>query len=261
MAHPTGVLADGNRVLLGRGAVYFDRHTAAGVKTGERFLGNCSTFELTMSEETSDFYSSVDAASALIAQVSTRRTTELACVMNEFDQFNLGTALMGDSLAIVNGSGTLTSEVLVTTASVQGRWYPATKRNLSGIAVTGPSGTPTHVITTDYLVDAAVGRIYVVEGGGIADGSTIELDATYSAENLAAVAGANAGSVTGNFRFVGDPASGPTVECEIWNAAVHPDGALSLIGSDYAEFRFKAGVLADTTNHPTEPYFRIFVRP
>ena len=40
-------VVNGNNILLGRGKIYFDRFDAAGVRTGELFLGNCPTFEVT----------------------------------------------------------------------------------------------------------------------------------------------------------------------------------------------------------------------
>ena len=40
-------VVNGNNILLGRGKIYFDRFDSSGVRTGELFLGNCPTFEIT----------------------------------------------------------------------------------------------------------------------------------------------------------------------------------------------------------------------
>ena len=44
-------VVNGNNILLGRGKIYFDRFDANGARTGELFLGNCPTFEITPTSE------------------------------------------------------------------------------------------------------------------------------------------------------------------------------------------------------------------
>ena len=71
---------NGNNVLLGRGKIYFDRFDSAGLKTGELFLGNCPTFEITPSPEEIKKYSSADRAAGLLASDVLRTSLALRIV-------------------------------------------------------------------------------------------------------------------------------------------------------------------------------------
>jgi len=204
---------NGNNILLGRGKVYFDRLTDLGVRTGELFLGNCPTFEITPAAEDIKKYSSATKAGELIASDVLRTTLALRIVGDEFSKENLAMALFGDNSTLSQSTAAITNEAIADV--LQGRYYPLLKRGVSEVTVTGPSGTPTYTVTTDYTVDAVTGRIYIVEGGGIADAAHIEVDYTYATIALPTVRGMNQSAVKGYIRFVPDPARGPKWECEI----------------------------------------------
>lgn len=260
MANPVGVLADGTKVLAGRGALYFDRLGADGTKQGERFLGNVSAFELSMSEDTIQKYSSVDAAGAVLSQTPMHRKMEWAATLNEFEQNNLALALVGTPLTEAQTGASVTNEIV--TVKQKGVWYKFAKRKISNSpqpVITGPSATPTYVLGTDYEIDYDTGRIFIKTGGSIPASGNLECDYTYSTESLLAVGAGNAG-VKGYLRFIGDPAAGPIVEVEVWNSIISPDSTVGLIGDDYAEFRVKGLIIPDVTGHPTSPYYTIRTR-
>lgn len=261
MSQPTGVAADGTKVILGRGAVYFDRWTAGGVAQGERFLGNCSAFEVSGSEELKEKVGVVDSSNPLLARVSVKRTLELAITLNEFDKDNIALALLGTATEYTQAATPVTGETL-TTSSVKGNWYKAAKRKLTAVAVKVSAVTKT--VDVDYTLDAETGRIRILASGTIADGSTVLIDYTPTAivagSGIAQANPLNAGTVQGFVRFVGDPMTGPVIECELWKVVMSMDGNLSLIGDEFAEFRVKGTVLTDAGNHPNEPFGRIFKR-
>jgi hypothetical protein len=128
---------------------------------------------------------------------------------------------------------------------------------VSAVTVTGPSGTPTYVANTDYKVDAVPGRIYIVEGGGIADAANIEVDFTYATITLPTVRGMNQTTIKGYLRFIGDPARGPKYECEIWRASVRADGAIGFIADEYSSFTLTGDIESDAVNHTNEPHYRL----
>ncbi len=254
----------GNLLLLGRGKLYFDRLNSSGAHTGERFLGNCTRLESTTTDDLREKYSSATHDSPLMKSVNVRRTQELAITLDEFDPENLALALMGETGYHATQAATpITNEVI--TAVQPDRWYKLAKRGtialpISAVTVTGPSGSPTYTITTDYLVDLVSGRIYIVPGGTITAGSNIEVDYTppsFAATTLPKVVAGTANTIEGFLRFIGDPAAGPVYECEIWHVSINPDGAVGLISDEFAEFPLKGKILDDSGVHPTEPLWRL----
>ena len=248
-------VVNGNNILLGRGKIYFDRFDTSGARTGEFFLGNCPTFEITPTSEDIKKYSSADKAADLIASDVLRTTLALRIVGDEFSKENLAMALFGDTATLSQTGSAVTAEAI--DGVVQGRYYPLSKRDVSLVTVTGTGGVPTYVVDDDYKVDAVSGRIYIVEGGDITDGSDIEVDFTYETIALPTVRGMNQTSIKGYLRFIGDPARGPKYECEIWRASVRADGAIGFIADEYASFTLTGDIESDAANHPNEPHYRL----
>jgi len=248
-------VVNGNNILLGRGKIYFDRFDTSGARTGEFFLGNCPTFEITPTSEDIKKYSIADKAADLIASDVLRTTLALRIVGDEFSKENLAMALFGDTATLTQTGSSVTAEEI--DSVLQGRYYPLTKRDVSLVTVTGSGGTPTYVVDDDYKVDAVSGRIYIVEGGDITDDTDIEVDFTYETIALPTIRGMNQTSIKGYLRFIGDPARGPKYECEIWRASVRADGAIGFIADEYASFTLTGDIESDAANHPNEPHYRL----
>lgn len=250
---PTEV--NGNNILLGRGKIYFDRFDASGNKTGELFLGNCPTFEITPTVEDIKKYSSADKAADLIASDVLRTTLALRIVGDEFSKENLAAALFGDNSTLSQTGASVTDEAI--SGVLQGRYYPLAHRQISAVTVTSsPAGT-TYDLNDDYTIDAVSGRIYIVEGGAIADDADILVDYTYATIALPTVRGMNQTSVKGYLRFIGDPARGPKYEIEIWRASLRSDGAIGFISDEYASWTLTGDIESDAVNHANEPHYRM----
>jgi len=246
---------NGNNILLGRGKIYFDRFDSSGARTGELFLGNCPTFEITPTSEDIKKYSSANKSADLIASDVLRTTLALRIVGDEFSKENLAMVLFGDTGTISQTGSTVTAETI--SGVLQGRYYALSMRQVSLVTVTGTGGTPTYDENDDYTVDAVTGRIYIVEGGAIADGTEIEVDFTYGTIALPTVQGMTQTSIKGYLRFIGDPARGPKYECEIWRASIRADGAIGFISDEYASFTLTGDIESDAVNHPNEPHYRL----
>lgn len=252
-----GLDVNGNNLLLGRGKIYFDRFASSGARTGELFLGNCPTLEITPTPEDIKKYSSAAKAADLIATDVIRTTLALRIVGDEFSKENLAMALFGDTSLFTQTGSTVTGEAH--NDVLQGRYYPLAHRDISVVTVKVASTSKT--LHSDYEIDASAGRIYIVEGGGIVDGDDITVDYTYGTLSLPTVRGMNTSAVKGYMRFVGDPARGPKYELEIWRASVRADGAIGFLSDDYAQWTLTGAIESDATNHPTEPHFRMIKLP
>lgn len=247
-----------SNLLLGRGAIYFDRF-AAGTTTrqGELHLGNCTSLELTTTDEVKELYSSMASTSPLLKSVPTKRTMELKLTGNEYSLENLALVLMGNTGTLTQTTGSVTAET-ITTSSKQGRWYPTAKRSISSLIVKVAAATKT--LGTDYDQDLVTGRVKILPGGTITDGSTVTVDYSYATLNLNTVIGGNASTVEGYLRFIGDPAAGPKYEVEVWRVSVAPDGPVQFIQDDFGNWSLTMKVLDDSANHASEPYYRVIER-
>lgn len=248
---------NGNNLILGKGALYFDQLDTSGNKTGELHLGNCETFEITPTADMATKKSSMDKSAGVIAQAVKSVQIDLAIKGNEFNKENLALVFLGTTAAFTQGTGTVTSET-VTSSAKKGRYYATLYRNISAVTVkAGVAGSTSMTAGTDYTVDAVSGRIYVVPGGGIAVGDIIKVDYTYSAITSQKVIAGTVPNVRGFLRYVSDNSAGDNKEVQIWNAQLHPDGAIGFISDDYADWTIKGTIINDAANHPTEPYFRV----
>ena len=244
-----------NNLLLGHGVLYFDQFDSSGVKTGELDLGNCTAFSITPSVETKEKRSSRTAQSGLLQRAVVSQNYSLKITGDEFSAENLALTLLGSVSTVSQTTSTITGET-ITTSSVQGRWYPVSKRMLSTVVVKVSSSAKT--LGTDYKIDATLGRIYIVPGGGIVDGSTVTVDA--SAAVISAKPKVIAGTtpnLVGYLRYVADPVTGPKHHVQCWRVNLTPSGELGFITDDYGNWELTGEILDDSTNHPTEPYFTI----
>lgn len=258
-------------IILGRGEVYFNRFDSvtAGLKTGERFLGNCESFEIGIEDETRDKFSSAEATAPLIKTVNVRRTPNITIVLDEFDEDNLSLAFMGDKSDYQQSAGTITDEAVPTTSIKKGYWFqlaPAGVLNRNIVATpvirsAAAGGGTLYVINVDYIVDAVRARIFVITAGAIPNAGPLFVTYTRVVLAAGALPTVQAGIspfIEGFLRFVGKPASGRILEVEVWDASLSPDGNVPFIGDDFANFTLKGKVLADTVGHPLEPYFRVY---
>ena len=242
-------------LLLGRGALYFDRFVAGTMtKQGEAHLGNVTKLEITTTDEVKEKYSSMVSTSALLKSVNVKRTVEVKLTADEFSLANMALALMGSESTLSQAASTATTETL-TTAAKLGRWYPLAKRNVSVVVITGK------VEGADFSVDATTGRVYLIPTGTIVEGSTVTVASySYGTIDYKSIVGANANVIEGYLRFIGDPATGPLFELEVWKVQATPDGAFGGITGDYATFSLTLKVLDDSANHESEPYYRLLAR-
>ncbi len=255
--------AQSDKVLLGRGKVYFDRFTTNNASTGLRFLGDVSKLEIKLADDNAQIYDYSKAAAPLLNEVLTKRVVTFSMTLHEYTKENLALALMGYEAAYTQTSGSVTAESL-TSGVFKGRTYQTVNRNISGVTV--KQGATTLVLGTDYdIADASTGLIHIRDASvTVTEGSAITIDYTKAAiatPGLNRVQGGMASQLLGKLVFTGDPAAGPGWDVEVWKLKLSPEGVMGFItGSDFGSFDLNGTVFPDELNHSTEPYFRITAR-
>ncbi len=237
-----------NTYVFGRGELYVDLFDGNGAKTGERFLGNCPGFTLNIESEQFEHFSSTGGLRKkdLTVTLSVNFNAEINC--DDVSAENLALFLGGSVSTITQSATPVTNEAIVVN---QGRDYQLGAsgsngfgvQNVGSVVVTDVAGTTTYVLNTDYRLNAAKGRIHILPGGAITDGTTIHVDYTPTAGTFTRVASGGTGSQTGAIRFISDNAAGPNRDLYIASASLAPSGELPLITEDeLASFTLAVGI-------------------
>lgn len=246
-----------DNLLLGAGALYFDRFDANGNPTGERHLGNCSAFTLSTTVEKVEKYNSMVASRSLYKSVVKQIKAVGKITMQEFDPANLALGLLGEEGVITQN---LATGVAVNGLKVFKDKYVkiGDYRDITSVIVKdGATGLITYIADTDYTIDAPTGRIYIPSTSSIVDASTVDITLSAPAKTYTKVVGAQVANVEGFLRFVGDPSSGPAYEGEFWRIALSPEGDIGFIGDDFSSFGLNFECQDDSTKHPTERLYRL----
>ncbi len=202
-----------NNIVVGAGYVYFDEEDATGNLTGERYLGDTPGFTLSLSSDKVEVDSSDGPVAETLVSLVKKVTRTGNVTVRNVNSENLAAFVMGDAGTVSQVATPVTDEAHTVD---QDRYYqlgastsnPTGVRNVSSVSVAGSGGTPTYTVTTDYVVNAAEGRIYIVPGGGIPDATDIEVDYTPAAESRGQVISNTDGAKRGALRFVSDNTAG-----------------------------------------------------
>lgn len=163
-------------------------------------------------------------------------------------------AWAGDGyVELINVSGTFQAGETITASAVS-----ATTSRVEKMAdvVVADAATPTtrYVAGTDYDVDVVGGLIRKRSTGSIGATAFVSADhAAMASETIRALSGS---ATQGELLFIGDPERGPRPRVTLWKVKLILSGGLGLISEDLASIPVDITVLADTVNHPAEPYMR-----
>ncbi|RLJ20802.1 hypothetical protein DJ031_04640 [bacterium endosymbiont of Escarpia laminata] len=227
-------------IVLGAGYLYFDEEDASGNLTGERYIGDTPGFSLSIATEKVDIDSSDGPVAEELVSITKKVKRGGSVGVRDVEGDNLAAFVLGDkstktqtSTPVVDEAHTVdTDRYYQLGASVSN---PTGVRNVSSVVVTGTGGTPTYTVTSDYVVNAVEGRIYIVPGGAITDGTGILVDYTPAANTREQVVSNTSGAKTGALRFVADNTAGANRDLYIPRCEMAPSGDLSFKSRDNAQ--------------------------
>jgi hypothetical protein len=250
-----------DNIILGKGELFFDRFTAAGLRTGYFHLGNCQRFAVILNDDVISLNTSQDASGGLLKRVTRSREVAVEIGSNEFGIENLALGLMGDSGTLTQSSAAVTAEALATSI-VPGRFYRTAGRNITGVVLN--QGTATLTVGTDYTVyDSSAGLIQI-KATGAATTAAATISYTRASLSLDTVLGATKTKVEGSLLFVPDPTTGPQFDVEVYKMSIAPGGEVGFISEEFGEYQVNGVALADTDGtyggSASNPYFRLIQR-
>lgn len=215
------------------GELYFEP-LVAGVYQGERYLGNAPSAELSIEPQKLDHYDADSNSVSKDFSFATRVDRAMALTLDDMSEEN---ALLFFSAAASTVTQTAVQVVDELIAKVQqGRYYqigqntgnPTGVRNVGTVSV--KVGAAVKALTTDYLLDAVRGRVYIVPGGTIAALSDILVTYTPAANTRRRLATGASTTVEGRMRFLANNLAGPNRDYYFPSVSVTPSGAFQLKG-------------------------------
>lgn len=225
---------------LGKGEVYFDNGD------GERYIGNTTVFNVTIESETLDHFDSDHGIRTKDDSVVLEVNRTGSITTDNISIENVSLFLMADMVTITQTATPVVGESLG--AVKQGRFYqlgkttanPQGVRGVTAVTVSiDPDGADTTaVLDTDYTLDADLGRIYIVEGGGISDDVELAVDYTPVANSRTRVVTNNNASLEGSLRFVSFNPKGTQRDWYMPQVTLRPEGDFALKGDDWITMNF-----------------------
>lgn len=243
--------SDKKNYVLGRGKLYFDPF-APGTKnkTGERYFGNTTEFNLNVESEALDHFNSDEGVRTKDDSVILELTRTGALTTDNINEENAALFVLGEVSDVAQTADPVVSEDLGT--PLPDRFYqlgatasnPQGVRGVTAVSITiDPNGTATAAVEgTDYTLDAELGRIYILEGGAFDGTKAASADYTPEANSRKRVTTNASASVEGALRFVAFNAKGKQKDVYIPYVTLRPTGDWSLKGDDWQNMGFSVEV-------------------
>lgn len=220
-------------IVLGAGKIYFELENASGVLAGgERYLAETPGFAVSVAPETLEDWSSDGKIAEKLLDITTRVNRGGTLTLKDVSADNVALFLAGAKTTVAQSNTPVVDEART---GYKDRWTqlgaslsnPTGVRNVSSVVITGVGGTPTYSATTDYELDAVMGRFRPLPGGTITDGLALLVDYTPAAENRDRVTTDQLGPKVGALRFIADNTAGPNRDLYIPKVQLAPDGELA----------------------------------
>lgn len=259
-----------NNYTLGRGEIYFGRFQDDDETQplGLRYIGNTPEFSLTISQETLDHFSSdrgireKDESIALQVNRTGQMTTD------NINPANVALFFFGSDSTVVEAGAVVTGEEVGGADGVtQGLYYqlgisdarPSGARGLVGESADDSNSAGATVVAendsnssaspfaagTDYVLDAAQGLLYIVPGGGIANGTVLSVSYAIKASSFTRVISGSQ-PVAGHMKFKAANPTGDNIDYYLPYVKVSPNGDYALKSDEWQTIPFNLEVLKRT---------------
>ena len=245
---------------IGRGQTFFNKFIpGTTTPTGERYLGNTPSLNLTSTYQDLPHYTSDYKVREMDDNFTLQTDRAGTFTVDNASIENVGLMFGSEATAETGTAATAQSDVFEEVK--QGYWYqlgegtatPDGVTNVSNVVVT-VGVTPT-VADTDYTVDLDTGRIYIIEGSTvITEGSDISVAYDVAASETVIVV-EEGEQVEGSLRFIADNPKGKNKNYYWPYVRIQPTGDFALKGEQWQVITFQFAVLT-----PKDGRKRVYVR-
>lgn len=229
-----------SKKTIGAGRLYFEITDALGVPVdggGEVYLGDSPGFGLTVESESLEDWSSDGPIAEKDVDVAIRVNRSFNLTTKNISFENLGLFVIGTAAQVAQSAGAVEDEEIPSVTP--GRFYqlganpenPTGARGVTSVVVTD-ADSDSYELGTDYELDAATGRIRIVEGGEITQGSTLLVSYTRAANTRGQVTTDNLGAKYGRLRYVEDATFGEPKDLYAPFVQLKPTGELAFKSRD-----------------------------
>lgn len=245
-----------NNYTLGKGEVYFARfRPGTRIPMGERYIGNTPEFSLTIENEELEHFSSDFGINEKDDSVPLSVTRSGSLVTDNIDPDNVALFFFGERATIVEAGALVSAEAVLEV--VPGQYYqlglsaqrPSGARGISADSTATPitivsddTAATEFVPETDYTVEVDTGRLYIVPGGGITEGTSLLATYTIRASTRSRVISGSQ-PVEGTLRYVARNPKGNQIDYYFPYIQVAPNGDYALKGDEWQQIPFSVEVL------------------
>lgn len=239
-------MSTSHQTYIGSGDLWLKE---VGAAAGKLKVANISKLELSFEEEVKNLRAGK--GNVVVNEIRRISDVKAAVTIHSFNAKELAIALRATSSSVTGA--TASNE---TATAYKGAFIPTAKIGLSAVTVTGPGGTPTYVVNTDYEVRDS--GIYIPETSTIANAATIEIDYTFATHEVVEALVNSGKEYELFFDGLNEADSGKPVVVDFYRWKPGALGSLPLFGEDFAALDLEGALLADTTKAGgTSQYFRI----
>lgn len=227
---------------LGKGEVYFDQGQ------GERYFGNTTEFNITIESENLDHFDSDHGIRTKDDSVVLEITRSGSLVTDNISDENLALFFLGETSTVTQVATAVVGSALAPSAQ-KGYSYQLGKTTANPQGVRGATGVvlkkgaTTLVLNTDYTLDAATGRVYILPTSvTVQNNDAITADYTPVANSRTRIVTNNATSLSGALRFISFNPKGKQFDFYIPSVTLRPTGDFALKGDDWQTAGFSVEI-------------------
>lgn len=236
---------------LGRGKLNFGQfRPGTQIPRGERYLGNSPSLNFSATQETLDHYYSDGGINMKDASIILSQDYTGSFELDDINMANLAMFFLGEASTLTVAGSTVTGEQINDVEP--GLSYqlgvsnsdPAGVRNVDAVVVTKVA-TPdpiSLVAGTDYVLDAVLGRITLLEGGAVEVGDDLLVDYTVDASTRDRVI-TKGTAIEGSLRYISDNPAGKNIDYFMPYVKITPNGDFTLKGDEWQVIPFTIEIL------------------